>query len=108
MANEVKETAKWFHYLLAFMAGIFLMNALPHLVMGVTGQLFPTPFANPPGEGLSSPVYNVLWATINFSVGIIFIYFSKVKHYRNTRITLGLGGIVMAFYLANYFGQIMQ
>jgi hypothetical protein len=32
----------------------FLTNAVPHFVSGVMGYPFQSPFANPPGEGLSS------------------------------------------------------
>jgi hypothetical protein len=48
--------------LASFFAGMFLANAIPHFVNGVSGDRFPTPFANPPGKGLSSPTVNVAWA----------------------------------------------
>ena len=44
-----------------FFGGIFLVNSLSHLVSGLQGRAFQTPFANPPGEGLSSSTVNVLW-----------------------------------------------
>jgi hypothetical protein len=42
-----------------FFAGAFLANFVPHFVHGISGDRFPTPFANPPGKGLSSPTLNV-------------------------------------------------
>jgi hypothetical protein len=56
---------KWFRYIACFFAGIFLANAVPHFVNSISGISFPTPFANPPGKGLSLPTVNVLWALFN-------------------------------------------
>jgi hypothetical protein len=44
---------------------------VPHFVNGVSGDPFPTPFAKPPGKGLSSPIVNVLWALFNLVAGAI-------------------------------------
>jgi len=57
------------HALASLLAGILLANAVPHFVHGVSGDRFPTPFANPPGKGLSSPTLNVLWALANLAAG---------------------------------------
>lgn len=63
----------WYHYLAAFWAGMFLSNSVPHLIKGVSGDFFPTPFAKPPGKGLSSPIVNVTWALFNLAVtGLLF------------------------------------
>jgi hypothetical protein len=59
----------WYHYVAAFFAGAFLTNAVPHFVNGISGEPFPTPFAKPPGKGLSSPTVNVLWALFNLVIG---------------------------------------
>jgi hypothetical protein len=50
----------WLHDLSYFFGGAFLTNTVPHLVSGVMGRPFQSPFANPPGEGLSSSTINVL------------------------------------------------
>jgi hypothetical protein len=55
----------WYNYIAAFFAGMFLANAAPHFVHGISGDRFPTPFANPPGKGLSSPTVNVVWSLVN-------------------------------------------
>ncbi len=44
---------RWYHYVAYFFGGAFLANAVPHFVNGVSGQPFQSPFAHPPGEGLS-------------------------------------------------------
>ena len=59
----------WPHYIAYFFAGMILANAVPHFVNGVSGDPFPTPFAKPPGRGLSSPTVNVVWALFNLAVG---------------------------------------
>jgi hypothetical protein len=59
----------WYNYIGCFFAGMFLANAVPHYVKGVCGDRFPTPFAKPPGKGLSSPMVNVVWALFNLVVG---------------------------------------
>ena len=55
----------WYNYIAAFFAGMFLANAAPHFVHGISGDRFPTPFASPPGKGRSSPTINVAWALVN-------------------------------------------
>jgi hypothetical protein len=70
---------KWYHYLAAFFAGAFLANVVPHFIHGISGDAFPTPFANPPGKGLSSPTINVLWACLNLFIGYILLLVSKIS-----------------------------
>jgi hypothetical protein len=69
----------WPQYVAAFFAGMFLANFVPHFVKGVCGDRFPTPFANPPGKGLSSPLVNVLWALLNLAVGYILFRLGQVS-----------------------------
>jgi hypothetical protein len=61
----------WYHYLACFFAGMFLANAVPHFVHGISGDRFPTPFARPRGKGLSSPTLNVVWALFNLLTGYL-------------------------------------
>lgn len=61
----------WYSYPASFFAGMFLANVVPHFVHGVSGDPFPTPFAKPPGKGLSSPTINVLWALLNLALGYL-------------------------------------
>ncbi len=69
----------WYNYFSGFWAGMFLANFVPHFVKGVCGDAFPTPFANPPGKGLSSPFVNVLWGLFNLLVGYILFTRSKIS-----------------------------
>jgi hypothetical protein len=78
MANERKNAVNWYDYIACFFAGMFLANAVPHFVHGISGDRFPTPFASPPGKGLSSPTVNVFWALFNLVVGYILFRIANV------------------------------
>ena len=69
----------WYDYIACFFAGVFLSNVVPHFVYGISGDRFPTPFANPPGKGLSSPTVNVIWALLNLFVGYLLFRVGKVS-----------------------------
>ena len=69
----------WQYYLCAFFAGVFLANAIPHFVQGISGNKFPTPFAKPPGKGLSSPLVNVVWGLFNVIIGTWLFIHSAIK-----------------------------
>ena len=70
---------QWHFYLRGFFAGMFLANFVPHFVKGICGDPFPTPFAKPPGKGLSSPVVNVSWALLNLVVGYLLFRSGRVS-----------------------------
>lgn len=83
----------WYHYIACFFAGMFLANAVPHYVNGVSGDPFPTPFAHPPGKGLSSPLVNVLWALLNLVVGAILFRVGKVSSGEDLALVIFFAGI---------------
>ena len=62
------------HVIAYFFGGSFLCNALPHFLSGVMGRSFQSPFAKPPGQGLSSARVNVLWGSLNLIVGYALIF----------------------------------
>jgi hypothetical protein len=70
---------QWYHYFSGFWAGAFWANFVPHFVNGISGDPFPTPFAKPPGKGLSSPIVNVWWALLNAVVGYLLFRVGKVS-----------------------------
>ena len=63
----------WLSYLSYFFGGAFLANAIPHFVSGMLGRPFQSPFAKPPGQGLSSSTVNVLWGFFNIVIGYLLI-----------------------------------
>jgi len=66
-------TMRWYHYVSYFFGGAFLANTLPHLGNGISGHPFQSPFASPPGEGLSSSTVNVLWGLFNLVVAYLLV-----------------------------------
>lgn len=97
---------KWYHYLAAAGAGFFLGNAVPHFVAGVTGQAFPSPFANPPGAGLSSPLVNALWGLLNILLGYVLLRVGKVQFSRTgSMIATFLGLAFVAVLTSILFGN---
>lgn len=84
----------WYHYLACFFAGAFFANVVPHFVHGISGDRFPSPFAHPPGKGLSSPTVNVLWALLNLAVGYMLFRAGRVCSGSETALVVFFAGIV--------------
>jgi hypothetical protein len=93
--NTSLNTQKWYHYVAAFFAGVFLTNVIPHFVNGLSGDPFPSPFANPPGKGLSSPLVNVLWALLNLVIGYFLFKASKINSKTKLALLVFFIGIVL-------------
>ena len=91
----------WYHYLACFFAGIFLANFVPHFVCGVSGDRFPTPFARPPGRGLSSPTVNVVWALFNLVAGYLLSRTGKLSSADNATMLVFFAGIAAASILGS-------
>ena len=85
---------KWYRYVACFFAGLFLINTVPHLVHGVSGDSFPSPFANPPGKGLSSPMVNVLWALANLLIGYSLLRAGKVSQKNKWSLLVFFAGVI--------------
>jgi hypothetical protein len=96
-----------YHYISYFLGGAFAVNAIPHFVSGVMGHPFQSPFATPPGEGLSPAWVNVLWGSANF----VFAYLLLMKvgnfelRFWRPVLVAGAGGLAMALMLARAFGR---
>lgn len=93
---------KWYHYIACFFAGAFLANVVPHYIHGVSGDSFPTPFANPPGKGLSSPTVNVIWALANLIVGYALVKVGKVSQANKWSMLAFFAGIVYISIMLSY------
>jgi hypothetical protein len=98
---------RWYHWIAYFFGGVFLANAVPHLVNGLSGYPFQSPFASPPGKGLSSSTVNVLWGAFNLAVAYGLVV--RVGRFDLRRIwhvaVLGLGALLIALSLARHFGE---
>ena len=97
----------WYHYVSYFFGGAFLANALPHIGNGISGNAFQSPFAKPPGQGLSSSTVNVLWGFFNLAVAYVLILRIGVFSMHNTCqvLTLGAGFLIMSVTTARSFGR---
>lgn len=98
---------EWLHCISYFFGGCFLSNAIPHFVSGVTGRPFQSPFAKPPGQGLSSSTVNVLWGVFNLAVAYALICQVGEFRLRNAIhvAVLGLGFLLMGLIGARQFGR---
>lgn len=90
------------------MGGACLSNAVPHLVAGVSGRRFQSPFARPPGQGLSSPTVNVLWGFANLVAGYVLV--CRVGRFdlaaTPDAAALGAGAFAIALLSAVQFGRV--
>ena len=92
---------------LAFLAGAFLTNAVPHAVMGLTGQAFPTPFSGGP-PNLSSAEINILWSAVNVAAGLGLLY--AIRNWTGRfaiRLVIAVAALVFGLVLANAFSTMM-
>ncbi|MVA25043.1 hypothetical protein V6582_01205 (plasmid) [Agrobacterium vitis] len=98
----------WLHLIPYFFGGVFLMNAVPHLTSGAMGRPFQTPFASPPGEGLSSSTVNMLWGFANLVIAYLLI--SKVGEFSLANAAdasaVGLGALLIGLFSARHFGRL--
>ncbi len=104
----MQTVTRWYHYIAYFFGGAFLANTIPHLVNGISGSPFQSPFASPPGQGLSSSTINVLWGMFNLVVAYVLVARVGRFELRQTRhvVVLVLGALLMALTLARGFGRL--
>ncbi len=97
----------WLWLVSYFFGGIFATNAIPHFVSGLMGRAFQSPFANPPGKGLSSSTVNVVWGFFNAVVAYLLIVRVGAFDLRTTShvVALGLGALLISIMTARHFGQ---
>ena len=97
----------WHHLVSYFFGGIFLANAVPQLVSGMMGRSFQSPFAKPPGQGLSSSTVNVLWGFFNAVIGYLLVLRVGDFNVRSTSNVLApaIGALLIGLFSARHFGQ---
>ena len=97
----------WLHLVSYFLGGISLANAVPHFVSGIMGRPFQSPFAKPPGKGLSSSTVNVLWGFFNAVAGYLLVV--RVGNFdlrsMSDVLALGVGALLISLLMARHFGQ---
>ncbi len=98
----------WYFYLAQFVSGLLLANGVPHLVHGISGEKFQSPFASPPGVGESSPTVNVLWGFANIAVGFALLRSFKPQGPEAVAgwIAVRLGVVFAGVLLSRHFGRV--
>lgn len=90
-------------YLGLLIAGMLLCNSLPHLLSGLRGESFHTPWAKPRGVGHSSALENFLWGAANLLVATFLIDRIFPKNVSHGLPVLALGFIGMGVLLSITF-----
>jgi hypothetical protein len=105
--REEHPTMNWIHAVSYFFGGACLANAVPHLVNGMSGRPFQSPFAKPSGNGLSSSTVNVAWGFFNLVVGYLLV--CRVGNFdlrsATDSVAFGLGALLIGIFSARHFGQ---
>lgn len=90
-----------------FFAGAFLCNSVPHLVAGLQGRKFPTPFSIPATIGYSSALTNVFWGLFNAVVGLLLVSAAPLTVGLNAgSISVLLGAVGTGIFIARHFGRV--
>jgi hypothetical protein len=98
----------WTQLLSYCFGGAFFGNAVPHFVSGVMGKPFQSPFAKPPGQGLSSPTINVLWGAFNIAVFYLLVCRGGDFDVKNAADAgaFGIGLLAIGLFAARHFGRL--
>lgn len=84
-----------------FFSGMFLFNAIPHLVQGICGKRHMTPFSQK-----SSPAVNVIWGWTNLLVGgWLFTNFDIKMMTGSTATAFLLGGFLISLFLSIFWSD---
>jgi hypothetical protein len=95
------------HFIEWFFGGLFLANSVPHIGNGVSGRPFQSPFAKPPGQGLSSSMVNVFWGFFNLIVAyVLLVWLGQFNiHYWWQVVTVFAGALIISVLHAHHFGR---
>ncbi len=95
------------HLVAYFFGGALLTNAVPHVVSGLTGRAFQSPFAKPPGRGLSSSRVNFFWGFANLVLGWLLVARVGAFDARDARhvAALAAGVLVIGAHASGHFGR---
>jgi hypothetical protein len=90
-----------------FFGGAFLTNAVPHVVSGLLGRPFQSPFAKPPGRGLSSSRVNFLWGFANLVIAYVLVARVGAFDLRDAWhvAALAVGCLAIGTYASHSFGR---
>lgn len=95
-------------YVAYFFAGAFLINSLPHLAQGTSGHPFQSPFAKPPGKGLSSSKINFLWGFANLIAAYaLLVHVGDFDLHNWVHVgAVAAGAFMIGFHCSHHFGKL--
>jgi hypothetical protein len=97
---------EWHQYIACFFAGAFSANVVPHFVAGIQGNKFPTPFAKPPGKGLSSATVNMAWALFNMLIAALLFKAGHISGDHPVNLAVYFAGIsVLSLLMSKHFTE---
>jgi hypothetical protein len=87
-----------------------MVNAVPHGVHALAGDPFPSPFADPPGVGMSTPSENLVWSAANAVAGASLLL--GVGRFRfganlDTVVTVGTG-LLAGYGISRHFAGVRR
>jgi hypothetical protein len=84
----------WQTAIIAFLAGIFGANGVPHFVRGITKESYPCVLGN-------SPIPNLIGGWGSFVVAVTILYWANVREYPlSSRVSAALGVLLMGLFHA--------
>ncbi|HIZ38018.1 MAG TPA: hypothetical protein H9815_19765 [Candidatus Ruania gallistercoris] len=86
------------------LAGALLVNALPHMIVGLTGQRGMTPF----GGADSSPAANLAWAGINVAAGTAALAPWALRSASPAEAEDRLRGVAVGTFVMAAFGMVYE
>lgn len=90
-----------------FFAGALLCNSIPHLVSGLQGRPFPSPFARPHGIGDSTPLVNFYWGMLNLVAGLAIMSRHRLAFEVSPgAIAMLAGALAIGSFAAIHFGKV--
>jgi hypothetical protein len=99
----------WPIYLGYFCIGVLLMNSVPHIVQGASGNRFQTPFARPRGIGESSAIVNVIWGLANVAAAGALLHALGLPQQSSPWgpcVAAWLGALAIGLFLASHFAKV--
>ena len=87
--------------ILQFLAGLFAVNSVPHLVHGLSGKPFRTPFVRLSGTKVSGPIVNVIWGWVNLALA----WWLWMQSAPATPVYAGIGALLGGVALAALFSH---
>jgi hypothetical protein len=96
-------------FIASFFAGALLCNCLPHLLCGLLGAPFPSPFAQPRGVGDSSPLVNFLWGAFNLFAGLALLDWHPLAFgVSGDSLAFVAGFLALGISLSLHFGKVRR